>query len=362
MTQRERLNALAVDAALVAVALADSILLLVDPHPLALTLAVASSFGLLLRRRWPWVSFALALAALITSSALVASLIALYSVAVAERRRWPVGLAGLAVVVATSSAEWGGALGVEAVPLVLYWVMTAAAPIALGLLVRTRRQLTERLRELEQARESERRRADEVVLSTERARIAREMHDVVSHEVSLIAVQAGALQVASRDPDVRQAAGTVRALAVATLDELRQMVTVLRSAAGGLEPIAPQPRIGELPALIETSGIETTASIELPEDLPASAQRAIYRTVQEALTNIRKHAPGASVSVRALTVGHEAQVSVLSTPGTAPSLALPSSGHGLIGLRERAELLGGSLDAHPTADGGFALTLRIPLH
>lgn len=361
MTRRGRLAQLAIDLSLVAVALADAVLLLVDPPPLTVAVAVAGSVGLLLRRRLPWVSFALALAALIVSSGLVASIIALYAVAVAERRRWAVALAGLAVFVATSWAEWGGALSAESVPLLVYWLMTAAAPIALGLLVRTRRQLTERLRELEQARESERRHADEVVLSTERARIAREMHDVVSHEVSLIAVQAGALQVASPDPEVQQAARTMRALAVETLDELRQMVTVLRSAAGGRDQIAPQPRIGELAALIEGSGIDVTATLDVPDDLAASVQRAIYRTVQEALTNIRKHAPGATVTVTARRTGHEVQLCVLSTPGTAPSLALPSSGNGLVGLRERAELLGGSLNAHPTADGGFAVQLRIPL-
>ena len=349
-----------IDAVLVAVALADSLFYLYEARAVEIVFAIIGSVGLLLRRRWPWASLLLALPALVFASASIAGLVALYSVAVAARRRWMIAIAGAAVLACMSSTWWGLKIGGDTIVSLIYAVMTAAAPIALGLLVRTRRELTDRLRDLEQARESERRRADEEVLATERARIAREMHDVVSHQVSLLAVQAGALQVASSDPEVKTTARTMRSLAVRTLDELRQMVTVLRATGTTAGQIAPQPTIADLPELIESSGIPATTTLELPENLPASVQRAVYRAIQEALTNIRKHAPGATAIITGHSTGDGITVTVHNTAGTEPAMRLPSSSHGLVGLRERAELLGGTLTARPGRDGDFLLTLRIP--
>ena len=349
-----------IDVLLVPVALADSLLYIYETSTLEITIAIVSSLSLLLRRRWPWVTLLLTLPALVVTASSITGLVALYSVAVAARRRWTIFVAGAAVLLCTSAIWWGIGLGGDMVVLMIYAVMTTAAPIALGLLVRTRRELTERLRELEEARESERRRADEEVLATERARIAREMHDVVSHQVSLLAVQAGALQVASVDPEVKETARTLRSLAVKTLDELRQMVTVLRAASATTNQIAPQPTIADLPELIAGSGIAATTSLAFPAELSTSVQRAVYRTVQEALTNIRKHAAGATATITAHTVGSELVVRVHNTAGTEAAMTLPASGHGLVGLRERAELLGGSLTTVAEGDGTFAVQLRIP--
>lgn len=348
------------DAALAAVALADSLFYLYEARAVEIVLAITSSVGLLLRRRWPWVSLLLALPALVFTSASIAGLVALYSVAVAARRRWEIAIAGVAVLVCMSSTWWGLELGGDMIVLFTYAVMTAAAPIALGLLVRIRHELTDRLRELEQARESERRRAAEEVLATERARIAREMHDVVSHQVSLLAVQAGALQIASSDLEVKATARTMRSLAVRTLDELRQMVSLLRATGTTAGQIAPQPTIADLPELIESSGVPANTTLDFPESLPASVQRAIYRTIQEALTNIRKHAPGATATITGHSTGDRITVTVHNTAGIEPSMLLPSSGHGLVGLRERAELLGGTLTARHGPDGDFLLALKIP--
>lgn len=237
--------------------------------------------------------------------------------------------------------------------------LTIAAAIAFVLLTRTRRELTARLHDLEHARDTERRRAEDDTLATERARIAREMHDVVAYQVSLLAVQAGALQVDARDPDVRSAARTMRSLAVDTLDELRQMVTVLRVACPASSPAAAQPTLADLSALIQGSGIRTATVLDLPQELPSSAPRTIYRTVQEALTNIRKHAPGADARITARTAGDFITLAIHNTPGTSPSPALPSAGLGLIGLRERAELLGGTLTTRVDRDGGHTLTVSI---
>lgn len=364
---RTRLDPFLIDVALVAVALADGLLYLSslaafspgpwnEGTPLQVTLAVAGAAGLFLRRRWPWLSFLLAVPGLIVSSASFAGMVALYSVAVAARRRWTIVLAGVAVLAVLVSTWWGAPFIDAVIVSFIDAVMTVAAPIALGLLVRTRRELTARLEELEQVREP-----TAEILNAERARIAREMHDVVSHQVSLIAVQAGALQVASADPDVKKTARTVRSLAVRTLDELRQMVTVLRAPGAGAPSLAPQPTIDDLPELIQDSGITSSVDIALPEGIPASVQRAIYRTVQEALTNIRKHAPGAVAEITAGSADGDVVVSVRNAPGTVPRLPLPSARHGIIGLRERADLLGGTLTTRLDPDGTHTLTLRVPL-
>ncbi|MER7101562.1 histidine kinase, partial [Streptomyces humidus] len=200
----------------------------------------------------------------------------------------------------------------------------------------------------------------QTVLARERAQLAREMHDVVSHQVSLIAVQAGALQVAAKDPDARDAARTIRTLSVNTLDELRHMVTLLRASGGRETELTPQPTLADLQQLIANSGIETTLSGGLPPGISTTAQRTVYRTVQEALTNVRKHAPGARAEVRLWHDARHFGVTVTNTAPTRPSVALPSARHGLIGLRERAELLDGTLTAEPTPQGGYTTELRAP--
>lgn len=169
--------------------------------------------------------------------------------------------------------------------------------------------------------------------------------------------------VAAKDPDVEAGARTIRSLSVDTLDELRHMVTLLRASGGRATELTPQPTLADLHRLVTTSGIDSRLTGELPSDVSTTAQRAVYRTVQEALTNVRKHAPGASALVRLRQAddGAAFSVTVTNTPPTRPSLPLPGSHQGLIGLRERADLLGGTLDSGPTVDGGFEVTLRIPI-
>ncbi|MFJ4666449.1 sensor histidine kinase [Kitasatospora purpeofusca] len=242
-------------------------------------------------------------------------------------------------------------------------VMLAAGPAATGLLSRTRRELAARLDELTRGQARESRLLADRVLSEERGRLAREMHDVVSHQVSLISIQAGALQVSTTDPAASGAAATIRELSVRTLEELRQMVGVLR--AGGPRtgaPLAPQPRLADLPRLIEESGLAADTELA-PGDRPwpEAVERAAYRTVQEALTNITKYAPQAAVHVRIRARGRRLRVEVRNdAPPVRPERILPGGGHGLVGLRERAQLLGGSLDAGPTADGGFEVRADLP--
>jgi signal transduction histidine kinase len=139
------------------------------------------------------------------------------------------------------------------------------------------------------------------------------------------------------------------------------MVALLRLSRTAEAQLAPQPTLSQLPALVAGSGIDAVLEGELDLDLDPPTQRACYRAVQEALTNVRKHAPGASAVVRVARLGNAVEVSVVNGPPTRPSLELPSARHGLIGLRERADLLGASLTATPLPDGGFILTLRAPI-
>jgi signal transduction histidine kinase len=325
--------------------------------------------GLLLRRRYSVVSWLLCLPGVIWGYVLVAPLIAEYSVAGQVRRRWVLALVVPGSFAAqAAAAQVAGYAGPNLAFLqnLVYAAIFAVGPAALALLVRARHELAAQLRELTESRQSERVLLAGSVLAEERARLAREMHDVVSHQVSLIALQAGALRVTTDSPATRETAATIRALAVRTLDELRVMIGVLR---GGQEAeLAPPPLLADVPRLVADCGLPATLDSDLPQDRnwPDAVQRAAYRTVQEGLTNARKHAPGAPICVRLRVSGSLLLVQVRNdpppgspTPAARLGVELPDGGHGLVGLRERAELLGGQLRAARTDDGGFDLLVTL---
>lgn len=349
-----------VDVLFVVAAVADAVLDISGATRVETGLSLLAAAALLLRRRLPVLAFALTMPGLFVGSAVVAASIALFTLGERTDRRWL-----MLVAAAVQFVGFSGFVGPpqsldELVVSILYAVIFALGPLAIGLLVRTRARLTEQLAEVRLAREDERRQAAEVALSRERALLAREMHDVVSHQVTLIAVQAGAVQVAGRDEAERGFARTIRQLCVVTLQELREMVQVLRASGGTAREIAPQPVLTDLPRLIADSGLETTATVDLPETLGQPVQRAVYRFVQEGLTNVRKHAPEAAVRVSARMHDGMVLVDLVNGPARAERLELPGSGLGLIGLGERASLLGGSLEAGPQPGDGYALHLRIP--
>ena len=230
-------------------------------------------------------------------------------------------------------------------------------------MAQTRQELRDRLTELTTGRDREQRLLADRVLAQERARLAREMHDVVSHKVSLIAVQAGALRVTTGEDAARDAARTIRELSVATLTELRHMVGVLRTPGGPALDLAPQPQLADIPTLVAGSGHQARVDLDgaATGGWPDAIQRAAYRTVQEALTNITKHAPGARVTVQVTPWQMGLRVAVRNGPPPGqPTPGLPGGGHGLIGLRERAELLGGTLRAEATPDGGYLVEATFP--
>jgi signal transduction histidine kinase len=354
------------DTAVVAVAAGDVWYYYWSPEiswPMGLTvLGLLSLFG---RRRWPLIVFALNLPAAYFIGVSAAGLIALFTLAVASHRRW---LIGACAVVLAGCMIWPVGMGPAALfsdgwwlASIAYALAPAAAAAFLGQFVQARGELSARLAEITEAREHEQLMATQKVLSEERAQLAREMHDVVSHQVSLIAVRAGALQVSTGDAEAKEAAATIRTLSVRTLDELRHMVTVLRAGGSGPTDLAPQPTLAQLAELVAGSGIEATLRIGSHPDLEPAAERAIYRTVQESLTNVRKHAPGASAEVVLAHGAGTVTVTIASTAPTRTAVPLPSSRHGLLGLHQRAELLGGTLTWAATPDGGWRNVLTLPV-
>ncbi|WP_432546076.1 sensor histidine kinase [Kineococcus sp. SYSU DK004] len=338
---------------------------------LDLLLGAPATLALLARRRWP-VAVAAGLTALsvLSTVAGAAAVVALFSVAV--RRRWPVVAAVAAGTVAAAVAQallWPD-------PVVPLWVVAVLTPllvlpvVAWGMYARTRHQLVASLRE--QAARDRREHALRVerARDAERARIAREMHDVLAHRLSLVSMHAGALEVAAGEgrEDLARAAGVVRAGAHEALEDLRGVLGVLR--AGDVAPAGrAQPVLADLPALVAEARAAGTR-VELRTDLPDGAVppalqgRTAYRAVQEGLTNARKHAPGHRVVVTvAGAPGGELVVEVVDAPDgallTGAASAPPGSGLGLVGLAERLDLAGGRLEHGPHA-GGHRLTARMP--
>ncbi|MFE9558886.1 sensor histidine kinase [Streptomyces sp. NPDC006703] len=361
----KRVPAPVVDLAVVAVATMDMLLNLWGASQLSLALAALGCAALAFRRRFPLTVFVLSLPATFMQEVAVAPLVALFSLAERSRdRRLLAGCVAASAVVGSIAGPYGDGQGIVQ-PMTFiafaYSLATAAAPVLFGQLVQAQRDLARRLVEVEDAKEHERALHAQAVLAHERAQLAREMHDVVSHQVSLMAVQAGALQVAAKDAETKEAARTIRSLCVTTLDELRTMVTLLRASGGRATELTPQPTLADLRKLVASCGTQAQLTGELPAAVGTPAQRTLYRTVQEALTNVRKHAPGATATVELWQDGDDVGVTVTNTPPTRPVLPLPGSQQGLVGLRERAEILHGSLEAGPTLKGGYRVRLRIPL-
>jgi signal transduction histidine kinase len=201
----------------------------------------------------------------------------------------------------------------------------------------------------------------------ERARIAQEMHDVLAHKVSLIALHAGGLEVnpAVGPEKVEGSARLIRETARQAMEDLREVLGVLRSdvSVDGAD-LAPVPRAADLERLVEESrdaGVSVTGEFALPDDVPISVGRTVYRVVQESLTNVHKHARGASTDV----VVHGARgagvtVRVTNVRPVAAGSLLPGAGAGLVGLRERVELAGGKLTTGPTTEGGWRVEAWLP--
>lgn len=335
--------------------------------------ALAAAGALVLRRRQPELALAVGIPGLYLGHLAFAPLIALYFLAVHRRSAAP-GAVG-AVLVALAHFLPLPLGDVTLLRLDHDTVLDALDSCALGVgafvLGRSARYRRERLREITESRERENRLLAQHTLATERARLAREMHDVVAHKVSLISLQAGVLQVTEPGARaVRETAGVIRGLSVDTLTELQHLVGVLRADGGNTGGLAPQPRLADLGRLVEESALPVELHLgdlgdlgDLAGPLPEAVERAAYRTVQEALTNVRKHAPGARAEVRVGPAGGRLHVEVRNTAadGSAVAPGLPAGGNGLVGLRERAQLLGGSFTSAPLPGGGFLVRAEYPV-
>jgi signal transduction histidine kinase len=241
---------------------------------------------------------------------------------------------------------------------------TAVGPL-LALYFGARHGALQGLRDRAERAERERYLLAEQARADERAALAAEMHDVVTHRVSLMVLQAGALGITATDEATRQAAEELRTAGCQALDELRDLVGILRTEPDGDQT----PSASGLPALVaESTSVGTPAELVAEGD-PALASpvvgRTAYRIAREALTNARKHAPGAQVLLR-VSYG-ESQVRLVVSNGPPPGrpgseLAGTGSGLGIASLRQRIELVHGTLRAGPTPDGGFCLEATLPAY
>lgn len=244
-------------------------------------------------------------------------------------------------------------------------VIAVGAPFLAGRALRDRRQRTDELERLNRELRAEREETARLAVLDERARIAREVHDVVAHSVSLMVVQAGAARhLLTRDPDrSRVALASVESVGREALHELRQTLGVLRGT-GEESPadLAPQPGIAQLSALVagtRGSGLRVTLDVDPGlGPLTPGADVAAYRIVQEALTNAVKHAPGASVAVRVSATADGVRLCIQDDgPGAADTA---SGGHGLRGMWERARIHGGTLASTTRPGGGFRVEAELP--
>jgi len=335
-------------------------------------LVAAAFLPLVLRRRFPLTVLAVTSLAAAAyeylpnppSMVFVAPLIALYTVGTLRDRRTLLIAAVLAAAVqlAVALPAWGDTA---------YWpeglriVSMLGVAAALGDATRNRRayvaEVEQRAIDAERTRDEEAaRRVDE-----ERLRIARELHDVTAHSLSIIAVQSGAAS-AVLDTDraeARRALEAIRRTSKDALTELRSMLGVLRSAEDTDAPLAPTPglaRLSELLAPLAEAGVSAELTVEGDiADIPAVVDSSAYRIVQEALTNIVRHAGPCSATVTVTRTDDDLVISVADT-GAGRS-AGAGEGHGLTGMRERATALGGSFEAGPGDDGGFVVTARLPV-
>ena len=323
-----------------------------------------------LARWWLWPLFVLAPIAMIGGLLWPPTVVAAFYAGYRLRGRRLVLFGAAAVVCAVASVLINGALGgyravwASVSNTLLELVVFVALPLILGLWLAARRGLLDELRDRADRAEREQAARTEAARSTERARIAREMHDVVAHRVSLMVLHAGAIEVTATDAAVAAEAALIRTTGRAALTDLRQVLGVLRTRTGE-SGTAPQPGLAELPTLVEQSrsaGVPVTLAVDAMADgAPDTVQRAAYRVVQEALTNVHKHAGRVATAVRIALDAGGLTVEIRNEPPTEPIEPAVSGKLGLAGLRERVALLGGECHAGADPDGGFTVRALLPV-
>jgi signal transduction histidine kinase len=341
----------------------------VPPWPAYLLVALAAA-SIALRSRHPWLTLAVSTGGVVcyttlgyvNGAAVLAPLVALYSVTLVARLRHALlAAAGVLVAVGVPTVVFNplGTLGGT------FPMLPAVVLVALfaGIAVSNRRgriaALAARAALAERTREEEARRR----VDAERLRIARELHDVVAHTMATINVQAAAVEYASADlaPPVKAALGAIKDASKRGLGELRTILSVLRQVDDG-EPTQPAPGLRALDSLVAAvvaAGLPTTVTtVGRQRLLPAPADLAAYRIIQESLTNALRHAGRATATVQLSFVDDGLDIEIVDT-GTGPRRN-DGPGHGLLGMAERATAIGGTVAAGPGARGGFRVHAKLP--
>ncbi|MGP2441937.1 sensor histidine kinase [Streptomyces sp. JW3] len=346
-----------------------------SPDPLSLVLMTVGAAALALRRRAPLAVLALTGGVSVVESVtgdprapvVMSAVVALFTVAAGTDRSttWRAGLLTMAVL--TGAGMLAGPLPWYAQEnlAVLAWTGIGATA---GDAVRSRKAFVQAIRDraekAERTREEEARRR----VAEERLRIARDLHDVVAHHIALVNVQAGvAAHVMDKRPDqAKEALAHVRQASRSALDELRVTVGLLRQSGDPEAPTEPAPGLDRLDELVGTfrgAGLRVeTARADQGTALPTAVDLAAYRVIQEALTNVHKHAgPGAKAEVSVVRVGPDIEITVLDDGAGRAEPAAPGGGHGLLGMRERVTAVGGALTTGPRHGAGFRVHAILPV-
>jgi signal transduction histidine kinase len=335
------------------------------PAWLAVPLVVTVGAPVAMRRYWPVPVFLVVFAASVAAVAagvlvdpFVAASFALYPVATAARRAWvPSPVTG---AVATVVLVGGAVAGTPYES----WHRLAVIVLGAGFLAAT----WTAGRTVRQRRQDDARSAAELAgraAAEERLRVARELHDVVAHSMSLIAVKAGTANhvMAVRPDEAQDALRVIESTSRGALAEMRQLLGVLRSGADAAQ-LAPAPGLAGLPALVsraEQAGVPVDLDVRGTDRLPEGVALSVYRIVQEALTNVVRHAAPANCQVSVVLGRGEVHIEVIDDgPGTRVLPPERSAGHGLIGMRERVLMYGGSFHAGQRPEGGFGVSARLP--
>jgi signal transduction histidine kinase len=343
-----------------------------DDQPVAVLLIPGALAAILLRRRYP--AAALLIAVVVDSAApgnralVVPVMVVLYTIAV--RTPWrpaAAAAAGAAAVVILAGAAWGGSGVSDHGGFVGYAIGSTASfatAVAVGLYVGARRRVLDGLRERAERLDRERELLADRAVAQERVRIAQELHDIVAHNVSLMVVEAQALGVTLHDDKVTESTNAIAELGRQAMTEMHTTLRLLRSD-GDTPELSPQPGLAQLERLLEQlrrAGLEVELTIEgQPRRLAQGVDLSAYRIIQEALTNVVKHADGARTEVTLAYEPERLELTIVDrADGAGPMPPRePSDGHGVIGMRERAALFGGSLRTE-ALPGGFRVTATLP--
>ncbi|GHH92894.1 sensor histidine kinase [Streptomyces capillispiralis] len=341
------------------------------PEPLAAVdqaLGALSCAALWLRRRWPFgLAAVMAPVGFVSETSGGVAVIALFTLAVHRPFRYVAWAAGAQVALVPLYFWWRPDPDLPYLASIVLLMVLMVAVVGWGMFVRSKRQLMLSLRDRARRAETEARLRAEQAQRLAREAIAREMHDVLAHRLTLLSVHAGALEFRPDAPgaEIARAAGVIRESAHEALQDLREIIGVLRAGESD-DSGRPQPTLAALGTLVAESrraGMKVTLDQRVtdPGAVPASVGRTAYRIAQEGLTNARKHAPGAEVTVTVTGgPGEGLEVTVRNPAPERDVPHVPGAGQGLIGLTERAILAAGALEHGPTPDGGFEVRARLP--